>query len=219
LKPIDTFRGVVAKLTPGTAIATPFSFDEPNPGAEAVATALNEVDDGTWRADRSRVVTELAVSSDDIVATADVSGSLILWDLESRSVLERLSEEENSTPDSLQFSPNGKWLAYYLSGVLHVIDVKDIASREKPPAAALKSNSPELIRNPADIPGLEIVEQIESFVPRIGLRVDVRSRGRWFPATIVGAYGSGLWQIHYDDSPDDWDEVVTNRRLRVRPAR
>ncbi len=33
---------------------------------------------------------------------------------------------------------------------------------------------------------------------------------------IIRDDGQGRWQIHYEDSPDDWDELVTERRIRAR---
>ena len=39
-----------------------------------------------------------------------------------------------------------------------------------------------------------------------GGKVEVHSRGQWYPAVITGLESPGRWQIHYDDSP----EIGTN---------
>ncbi len=48
--------------------------------------------------------------------------------------------------------------------------------------------------------------------------VDVEWRGRWWPATVLERKGSGRYLVHYDGYSDDWDEVVTPERIRVRSA-
>ena len=167
-----------------------------------------------------KLVSKMAVSSKNVLATADNSGRVKLWDLNSGDLLEQLPKHPAKEPKAISFSPNGKWLAYHIEGVLHVVDVSNIeATGVAPHTSNSQPNDEEAeAKTPEGFPGLNITDaaELHRFVPKEGARIDVRSRGRWYPATITRKDGGVRWQIHYDDSPDDWDELITERRMRPR---
>ncbi len=73
-----------------------------------------------------QLVSELAVSSRGIVATGDGMGNLKLWDLNSGELLKELPKNPEKHLDALLFSPDGKWLVYFIHGVLHIVDVSNV---------------------------------------------------------------------------------------------
>jgi WD40 repeat protein len=73
-----------------------------------------------------KLVSKLAVSARDVVATADDDGHVKLWDLNSGQLLKELPKNPEEEIKAITFSPNGQWLAYHIKGVLHVVDVADI---------------------------------------------------------------------------------------------
>lgn len=52
----------------------------------------------------------------------------------------------------------------------------------------------------------------------MGDPIDVEWRGKYYPATILSAQGSGQYMIHYDGYGDEWNEVVGEDRIRERGA-
>ncbi len=46
--------------------------------------------------------------------------------------------------------------------------------------------------------------------------VDVEWRGRWYPATVLEQRGGSHYLVHYDGYSEEWDEVVTAERIRLR---
>lgn len=59
--------------------------------------------------------------------------------------------------------------------------------------------------------GVEAQAPLSSWVPRE--RVDVEWHGSWWPATLMERRGQH-WLVHYEGWGDDWDELVTEGRIR-----
>ena len=78
-----------------------------------------------------RLVACLACSSRDIVATGDLAGQVSLWDLASGKLVDKMPCTEEKKVQTVRFSPDGKWLAYYVEGVLHVVDVTKVGEKPK----------------------------------------------------------------------------------------
>lgn len=180
----------------------------------AVRSTADAVADGSRSSDRSpiRLVWKMAVSPKNIVATADGNGIVNLWDLRTGELLEQMPKNPGYKVKEMMFSPDGKWLAYHVEGTLHLVDVADLEPRSTDdPALPLTGNlgaAPQATdAQTPDAPAPELV--VEE-----GAKVEVFSRGRWYPAVIVREEATGRWQIHYDDSPKEWDELVTRQRLR-----
>ncbi len=74
----------------------------------------------------SRVVNDFAVS-DKLVAIGGVKGNLRLVELNSGKVVEEVeNREKNDDVAGLEFSQDGKWLAYVAGKVLHVLNVSGL---------------------------------------------------------------------------------------------
>lgn len=175
----------------------------------------------------NQLVAKIAVSKNNVVATADRRGMVKLWDLKTGSLLYELPQNPTENTVAFKFSPNGKWLSYMIAGVLHVVDVAEIKPLSSEQIEAMRTAAEEaerqrlqsqVAKNPGpSIPGLgPVAEQAMSATLEVGAKVEVRSRGQWFPATIVSDLSEGRWEIHYDNSPDDWNEIATAPRIRSR---
>ena len=79
-----------------------------------------------------RVVEKFAVSTRGILATGSPFGQVKLWDLASGKFLESmpLAKDEDDGIERIAFSPDGKWLAYYGTGVLHLVNVEDVQAAD-----------------------------------------------------------------------------------------
>ncbi len=176
-----------------------------------------------------QLVAKLAVSKNNIVATADRRGAVKLWDLETGSLLHELPKTPNEDTEVIQFAPNGKWLTYLIEGVLHVVDVAAIKPLTAEQIATIRAAAEEAklrefqkqagVDQGPSIPGLgpeSVSGPAMSASLTVGAKIEVRSRGQWFPATIVADQSGGRWEIHYDNSPDDWNEIATEVRIRRR---
>lgn len=83
-----------------------------------------------------RAVHKLAVSPQGVVATGDSYGNVKLWTLRDGTKLHQLPvlQGEDKEIEGLAFSPDGRWLAYFVQGTLHVVNVADFTP-EHPSAA------------------------------------------------------------------------------------
>ena len=106
------------------------------PGASvaiAAADIVGPIGDEDLAADRQ--LTSLAASAQGLIAVGGPDGRVRLWDLNAKQPLyafERLAEEPVT---KIAFSPDGRWLTYYVeSGELHLVDVSEI--RPEPTSAA-----------------------------------------------------------------------------------
>ena len=145
---------------------------------------------------------------EEVVATGDPSGRVKLWDLNSGVLLQELPQNPEDNVIDVRFSPDGKWLAYLVKGILHVVDVSGVQC-PAPDESVQAQGQTTATTPPAP-------KDAKDFIPIAGAEVEVHSRGQWYPAVIVREDGDGRWQIHYKDSPDKWDELVTLPRLRPR---
>jgi hypothetical protein len=50
----------------------------------------------------------------------------------------------------------------------------------------------------------------------VGDEVDVEWNGSWWPAVLVASQPAGMWLVHYEGYGDDWDESVSETRIRER---
>lgn len=80
-----------------------------------------------------RLCQVLAASSRGVFATGDPFGQVKLWSsTDGRHLLSLKALEEEEVEDIL-FSPDGHWLAYFVKGVLHLVDVSDISVKTPSP--------------------------------------------------------------------------------------
>lgn len=63
------------------------------------------------------------------------------------------------------------------------------------------------------IPGREISVSTSRF--KVGDSVDVKWKGSWYPASVLSVK-NGRYKIHYDGYGSNWDEWVSDDRIRSR---
>lgn len=95
-----------------------------------------------------QLLAKLAVSTGNVVAVGDMRGNIGMWDLDSGKNLKNITPEQEKEVSHLEFSPDGKWLAYYIAGTLHVEDVSDVAELSAP-----KTEQPQNVDKLADTDG------------------------------------------------------------------
>ena len=127
----DTAKeAVVSQLTFGYQLPTAEETDRQNrsPGGLMMRSVMANIADGTTtgRSSSKQLVNKIAVSAQNLVAVGDRSGGISIWNLESDSLVATLPAEHEDAVDHLQFSPDGRWLAYYVGGALHIEDVSTL---------------------------------------------------------------------------------------------
>jgi WD40 repeat protein len=77
---------------------------------------------------------QIAASAKGVVAIAESGGAVRLGDLGRREMLQVIepAEGERRGAEGLAFSDDGKWLAYYVAGTLHLVDVSHVAPKADP---------------------------------------------------------------------------------------
>ena len=150
----------------------------------------------------------VAISTKGIVATAEANGHVRFYDLQSGELLQQMPQNEQAEAKAFQFSPDGKWLLYHAAGEMQIVDVGAIDERHGANAESYDESNRQS----------DVIPENKVFMPRINLRCEVYSRGAWHSALVVDNDGDDRWKIHYDDSPDEWDESVSTRRIRARSA-
>ncbi len=70
-----------------------------------------------------QLVTSLACLRENIIVTGDAVGNVSLWNVDSGAILCRLPPTEQGRVQAAQCSATGRWLAYYVEGTLHIVDV------------------------------------------------------------------------------------------------
>ncbi len=71
----------------------------------------------------------LAVSSQNVVATADPFGAVRVWDITTGEKLREFATGHEKAVQSMEFSRDGKWFAYFVQGELHVVDATGLQSK------------------------------------------------------------------------------------------
>lgn len=67
-----------------------------------------------------------------MIAVGDPWGKVGLWDTDKKERLKSYSLGRKKSIERVEFSKYGKWLACYLDGVLHLIDVSDVKQLTDP---------------------------------------------------------------------------------------
>ncbi|MFO0979083.1 MAG: hypothetical protein U0996_21920 [Planctomycetaceae bacterium] len=131
----DTTKAqVVSQLTFGYEIPGEDSLDRTarSPGGLMMRSVMANVADGSTSNGYSsrQLVDKIAVSSQNLVAVGDPRGSVGIWNLETDSLVSTLPAEHEAPVMHLLFSEDGRWLAYYIDGVLHIVDVSSLPARK-----------------------------------------------------------------------------------------
>ena len=69
------------------------------------------------------------------MAVGEKGGAVRLWDWTQRGVLQVIEPDEEGEKgpiESLAFSADGRWLAYYAAGTLHLVDVSHVRPKASP---------------------------------------------------------------------------------------
>ena len=142
----DTAKeAVVSQLTFGYQLPTAEETDRQNrsPGGLMMRSVMANIADGTTtgRSSSKQLVNKIAVSAQNLVAVGDRSGGISIWNLESDSLVATLPAEHEDAVDHLQFSPDGRWLAYYVGGALHIEDVSTLPAPKAESEESSQDNS------------------------------------------------------------------------------
>nr|QRW40691.1 hypothetical protein [bacterium] len=127
---LDLERGEFIEPLP---LAPPGSGPEdarPAGGDPAAAAAIRSADRNAFGPSGGpagpRRLRCLAASPRGLVAVGGQSGAVGLWDLGSRKLLHLIEARPDAPVEHVAFSPDGRWLASYLEGELHLLDVSGI---------------------------------------------------------------------------------------------
>jgi WD40 repeat protein len=138
-------EAVVSQLTFGYQLPTAEETDRQNrsPGGLMMRSVMANIADGAMISGNSsrQLVNKIAVSAKNLVAVGDRAGNIGIWNLESDSLVATLPAEHADTVEHLQFSPNGRWLAYYVGGALHIEDVSTLPAPKADAEDASQNNS------------------------------------------------------------------------------
>lgn len=108
--------------------------------ANAVIGAARD-DLGEFHVSNSEQQIEKIAVSKSLVAVAVPGGSLELWDAQKGNTLTKIAAPKHGTRqymvpkiDLMQFSPDGRWLVYYIEGIFNIVDVSEFSgpSNEAP---------------------------------------------------------------------------------------
>jgi WD40 repeat protein len=112
-------------------------------GSMAINSVREEIADGSESGGHSPrpLVAKIAVSRRNVVAVGDENGNIGMWDLNSGNHVASIPSEVDRKVEQLQFSPNGRWLAYYVGGALHVEDVSTVTAPDKGMETPSQKNS------------------------------------------------------------------------------
>lgn len=80
----------------------------------------------SWR------ISEFSLSSRDMLAVGVGNGTVRLFDFKNGKYLTTLPkrDEDDKPITGIEFSPNGKWLAYFNNDRLHMVDVDEYYPKE-----------------------------------------------------------------------------------------
>ena len=144
----DTAKGdVVSQLTFGYRLPTAEDRDRKSGfiGHMMMNSVRAEIADGSSSRGHStqQLVAKIAVSARNLVAVGDPYGNIGIWNLGSDSLVANVPAEHENPVEHLQFSPDGRWLAYYVGGALHLEDVSTIAAPDSESKTPSQNNSAE----------------------------------------------------------------------------
>ncbi len=138
-------EAVVSQLTFGYQLPTAEETDRRNRsmGGLMMRSVMANIADGSMISGNSsrQLVNKIAVSAKNLVAVGDGAGNVGIWNLESDSLVANLPAEHDAQVEHLQFSPDGRWLAYYVDGALHIEDVSTLPVPKADSEPAPQDNS------------------------------------------------------------------------------
>ena len=94
-----------------------------------------------------------------------------------------------------------------------IIELNEIAEYTDLELAFLEGQKSMFFAAPAFPRAAKLAEVEDELVPRIGQRVEVESKGKWYRAKIIDV-DSDQAQIHYAGYGDNWNEWVGPERMR-----
>jgi WD40 repeat protein len=102
-----------------------------SPGLAPIQAARELID---YHAEPPWGLKQLAASPKGVVAIGESSGAVRLGDLNRRKILHVIepAEGEKQAAEGMAFSDDGKWLAYYVAGTLHLVDVSHVSPDPDP---------------------------------------------------------------------------------------
>jgi WD40 repeat protein len=97
-----------------------------SPGLAPIQASREIID---YHAEPTWGLKQLAASPKGVVAIGESSGAVRLGDLNRRKILHVIepAEGEKLAAEGMAFSDDGKWLAYYVAGTLHLVDVSHVS--------------------------------------------------------------------------------------------
>ena len=107
--------------------------EEPIVGTVALSVAGAARDSvGEFSVSETRIE-KIAVTT-SLVAVAVPGGALELWDAKTGTIRTAIAAPKHGTReymtpkiDLMQFSPDGRWLVYYIEGILNIVDVSEFS--------------------------------------------------------------------------------------------
>ena len=94
-----------------------------------------------------QLVALLAASIRNVVAVGDLNGNVGMWDLDSGEHVKNIPAEQDKPVEQLAFSPDGRWLAYFVDGSLHLEDVSEARVRDNETTPAQNNADESLVGN------------------------------------------------------------------------
>jgi len=79
-----------------------------------------------------RVLSKLALGPPDLVAVGTLKGKISIWSLSSHERLHDLPDTPSSKIEAIEYSSDGKWIAYYAKGTLYIDAVEALPDVVQP---------------------------------------------------------------------------------------
>ena len=126
-------RGLVG--TSAAPLPTPLDKKREEPisgsiGTSVVGAASDSI--GEFSVSETRIE-KIAVTT-SLVAVAVPGGALELWDAKTGTIRTAIAAPKHGTReymtpkiDLMQFSPDGRWLVYYIEGIFNIVDVSEFS--------------------------------------------------------------------------------------------
>jgi WD40 repeat protein len=91
--------------------------------ARVTATHDAMVDSSPGSPKSKRRVQRIAMAGAGVVAVGTPKGNVELWEIQSRRFVKEFGREDGKPVQLVRFSPDGSSMAYFVDGVLHLIDL------------------------------------------------------------------------------------------------